>query len=64
MIKRYAIIKNNKIQNICLWDGVTLWEPEEGSTVIESSDAWRIDGTFVDGVYHDPVPQPTLPNVP
>lgn len=64
MIKRYAVIKNNKIDNICLWDGVTEWIPAEDASVVEAEDAWKMDGTFIDGVYHDPVPEPIRPNVP
>lgn len=56
MIKRYAIIKNNKIDNICLWDGIEVWEVPENATVIEAESYWGIGGTLVDGQYNPPVP--------
>lgn len=63
MIKRYAIVRNNKIDNICLWDGITEWEPVEDAYAVEAEDNWKINGTLIDGVYADPQP-PFIPPFP
>ena len=62
MIKRYAVITNGKVDNICLWDGDTAkWTPEAGTEVVEVSDnigpGWLVDG---DGFVPPPPPQPVL----
>lgn len=64
MVRRYAVILNGKIDNICLWDGVTPWTPEAGAQVIEAGDDWGIYGRYENGVYSpapvepEPVPEP------
>lgn len=58
MIKRYAIIVNGKVDNVCLWDGVTPWSPADpNAQVVGAEDHWGIGGSYVDGVYTPP-PQP------
>lgn len=29
----YFVIKNEEIENIVLWDGVSLWSPPDGTTI-------------------------------
>lgn len=60
MIKRYAVILNGKIDNICLWDGVTPWTPEAGAQVIEAGDDWGVGGLYANGVYAQPLAEPDL----
>ena len=59
MIKRYAIIANGKVDNICLWDGVTPWTPNAGTEVVEAPDnigpGWLVDG---EGFVPPPPPPP------
>lgn len=52
---RYAVIYNGKIDNICLWDGATPWQPEVGD-VVECGEGWAIGGTYENGVYTPPQP--------
>jgi hypothetical protein len=32
-VSRYAIVCDGQVVNVCLWDGVTDWTPDEGCTV-------------------------------
>lgn len=32
----YFVIRNEEIENVILWDGVSLWSPPEGTTVEEA----------------------------
>jgi len=40
-MKTWAIVRNGIIENVCLWDGVSQWQPPEGceSICIEGLDA-------------------------
>lgn len=33
---RYAVIEDNIVVNICVWDGVSDWPLPEGVTVVQS----------------------------
>lgn len=52
MSDRYLIVSNNKVINICVWDGVTPWSPEDGQTVYKDPGGVQVgwamnqDGTF------------------
>jgi len=53
MDENYAIIDStNIVINVCLWDGVTPWQPPEGCIAVQSDTAqigWIYDpstGTF------------------
>ena len=50
-MKNYIIIKNEKIINICIWDGVTDWTPPDGTTVEEHDEIAKIGDIRVDGVW-------------
>ena len=68
MVENWAMILNDIVENICLWDGNTAtWQPPEGylmEVVPEGSPVsigWGWDGTnFVAPPQPDPVPNPAL----
>ena len=37
-MSRYAVVRDGQVENICLWDSQTEWQPPEGSAAV------RIDG--------------------
>ena len=50
----YAIVENGKVINSCAWDGVTPWQPPEGTQAIEIPEGvvagvgyFYINGKFV-----------------
>ena len=61
MVKRFAIVKNNIVENIIVFDGDPLWEPENGSIFVD------VTGVFVgpefimneDGTFSAPPEEPT-----
>ena len=56
----YAVVKNGKVENVILWDGVTEFSAP-GAELIEATEDTRIGGTY-DGAYHfvePPAPEPT-----
>lgn len=43
----YAIVKNNVVEGVIVWDGVSEWTPPEGTIIIETESAgigWSWDG--------------------
>jgi len=65
---KYAIVENNEVTNVTLWDGTTEWSPPEGTIAVACSDdvgpGWTYDGsTFSPPVPEpEPVPEPTILN--
>ena len=65
MVDRWAMILNNIVENVCLWDGnTTTWQPPDGylmKVIPEGSGAgigWGWDGT--DFVAPELPPNPAL----
>jgi hypothetical protein len=63
----YAVIKNNEVTNIILWDGVSEWSPPEGTIAVACPDevglGWTYEnGTFVAPPVPEPVPVPVVLN--
>lgn len=58
----YALIDGDgNIVNVIVWDGVTEWEPPEGTQAVRCGDnLCRIGGTYKDGVFAAP-PEPEVP---
>ncbi len=54
----YAVIKNDKVVNMIIWNGVSKWVKPEGSTVIKADDVSIID-KFI-GTGFKPEPGSTL----
>jgi hypothetical protein len=56
MAIRYAMIRESKVQNICLWDGdTTTWQPPNDMTVIPAPDHVGVGWGYADGVWTEPV---------
>jgi hypothetical protein len=56
MSHKYAIVKNNVVQNLVEWDGVSEFNVD-GELIEASHDAW-IGGAYTDGAF---VPRPEEP---
>lgn len=41
-MKRYAIIKENIVDNIILWDGYSNWEPPQGTFLVQLPEDARV----------------------
>jgi hypothetical protein len=60
MSNRYAMIDStNTVLNICLWDGVTPFNPP-GMTLVQSDTA-QVGDTYADGVFSPGQPPPSDP---
>ncbi|EJT7453870.1 tail fiber assembly protein, partial [Escherichia coli] len=58
----YAVVNSDGlIINIVVWDGVTEWEPPEGTHAVRCGDnLCGIGGTYKEGVFNVP-PEPEVP---
>ena len=54
----YLVIKDNKVINAVVWDGVSDWTPPEGTTVELAPAHVGIGWTRVDGEWIAPEPPP------
>ena len=61
MSHKYAIVKDNVVQNLVEWDGVSEFNVD-GELIEASHDAW-IGGSYTDGAFVprpvEPAPEPT-----
>ena len=61
MSHKYAIVKDNVVQNLVEWDGVSEFNVD-GKLIEASHDAW-IGGAYTDGAFVprpvEPAPEPT-----
>lgn len=61
MSHKYAIVKDNVVQNLVEWDGVSEFNVD-GELIEASHDAW-IGGAYTDGAFVprpvEPAPEPT-----
>jgi len=55
-MKKYALVNSeNKVVNIIVWDGASVYEPPEGTQLIELSDGAYVDiGFSYDGSNFNP----------
>lgn len=51
---RYAIIRNNTVENIVLWDGVSKWDPPEGALLVKASELVDLGWTYNEGNFSKP----------
>lgn len=55
---RYAVVLNDEVINVVVWDGITPWAPEEGEAVlVPEGEVAGIGWSYVDGVFAPP-PEP------
>lgn len=56
MVNRWAMIENNVVVNICLWDGlVTTWQPPAGVEMVLAPDHIGRDWKYENGKWIEPV---------
>jgi len=58
MIRAYAIVRNGRVENTCLWDGVTPWTPPEGTQAIVCPAGVGIGWTYDGANWTAPPPAP------
>lgn len=57
---RYAMIKNEIVENISLWDGdVNRWQPPQDMLVIPAPDNIGVKWRYVNGEFLQPIVEPT-----
>jgi hypothetical protein len=60
--KRWACVKDGKVEQVIIWDGVQEWAPAESYTMVELADDSPVgpDWDYVDGEFVDnrPVEEP------
>lgn len=59
-MSKYAIVKNNLVENICVWDGVTPWQPPAGTQAIAvpANEPVGPGYAYVNGKFIAPPPKP------
>lgn len=61
----FALVKDNQVCSIILWDGTTPYEPEEGFTLYEVPEGIAPGWMIVDGAWVAPlpvdIPEPEVP---
>jgi hypothetical protein len=58
-LKTYALVIDNKVVNVCVWDGETEWKPEEESIELPKGSPVGIGWDYIDGEFIDNRPIPT-----
>ena len=61
VVKRYAIVRNNIVENVVLWDGVTNWGPPSGCDLVDITDL-NVGPKYIrneDGTFSPPPEEPT-----
>ena len=60
--KRWACVKDGKVEMVIIWDGVQTWPPAETYTMVELAEDSPVgpDWDYVDGKFVDNRPQPEL----
>ncbi|HCB1432775.1 TPA: tail fiber assembly protein [Citrobacter braakii] len=53
MSKTYAVIKNNTVVNVVLWDGESEWSPDNGVAILADNGV-GIGWSYSDGVFTAP----------
>lgn len=56
----YAIIFNDVVISVALWDGVNEWVPPDGCTIVKSNEA-VVGSSYVNGKFIAPEPPPAPP---
>lgn len=55
---KYAIIKDEKVINVCVWDGVSEWQPPEGTQAVKLDAEQLADEgySYINGTFIAPPP--------
>ena len=59
MIQRYALIKNEQVDNVVAWDGdTTKWQAPEDVTLVMVDEGWGfgVGDLYIGGEFFRPVP--------
>ena len=56
-MKKIAMIKNNVVENVIRWDGVSVWEPGDEWTLVDVTDATYPIGC---GFLYNPMLEPSF----
>ena len=56
-MKKIAMIKNNVVENVIRWDGVSVWEPGDEGTLVDVTDAKYAIGC---GYLYNPMLEPSF----
>lgn len=60
-MKNYAVIQNNIVTNIIIWDGMATWSPPQGSSLVDLTDTATPDiGSSYDGTTFTPPVRPEI----
>lgn len=58
MNKTYAVIENNIVVNVAIWDGESEWSPDNGVAIL-AADGVGIGWSYAEGVFTAPdIPEP------
>jgi hypothetical protein len=57
-LKSYALVIEDKVVNVCLWDGETDWTPEGEVVLIPESSSAGIGWDYIDNEFIDNRPAP------
>jgi len=57
---KYAIIENNEVINVTLWDGVSKWSPPEGTIAVACPDEVGPGWTYNGSTFSPPAPAPVV----
>jgi len=56
MSRQFAVIRNDTIENVVVWDGGDDWTPPQDATVRSLPEGAGIGWRFVDGLWTPPAP--------
>ena len=51
----YAVVLNDVVTNVIIWDGISDWSPSEGVVVLIPEETSVLIGfNYIDGIFTDP----------
>lgn len=57
MVERWAMLRNGRVENVCLWDGsLSTWQPPDGIKMIRAPDHIGIDWKYENQEWWQPDP--------
>lgn len=59
MSRNFAVIRNDTIENVVVWDGGDDWSPPDGATVHSLPEGAGVGWRFVGGEWTAPEPMPS-----